>query len=716
MNAIVAALFSLVAGSWQVEFTETDAHLVLTHASGEAVVSGTVGFASGDNAWRVVAPRDAVKNRLALLDPADNVQGYITFQGNGDQLSLLVHHRTAQSFEGKLSFTGEATFASDGFACRTKPVKGSWVLQLASGSADTALNDSLFSPAHDRALLFRAASSRLTTKGGGRFGIELGGAVHEPAEAVWTISLERDFYRTRYVPYYTPINRERCPSPPTGWMSWNTYFDKATADDNLAEAQLGKEHLQPFGLTFWHIESWQDNSDSLPVSKFDNLSLTPSLGKFPLGMKRLADDIRALGFRPGLWTAPFGTGSTNFYLAHRDWFLHGKDGKPLSTWNGRFTIDPSRPEVTDHLREIHRVASREWGYEFFKIDGMSGRNHSYSAHFFERPEIRAAFSDPACPAPFERCVRALREGIGEDCVFLACQGHFTGPEAAYADAARTGADIVHPNQPPKWPNLLNQARCTLNQIFVNNIVFFTDPDTLLVGDYLDIEQARLAATVVALPGQMMFAGDKLAGLKPERMRLLQQALPVCDVRPLDLFPVFDMLPVWALHVRRSFAEWQVVALFNWSDSEADVGFAFDELGLEPDAEYALHEFWTDAWQGVRKGRFDMRVPARGVRLLAVHRALDVPQFLSSDRHITQGGVELMRLQWNAATQTLTGAVRLVAGHPLTLRFRTPHGFTFDTASADSGVTCMAKAESTGVVSMTLTNAASREAAFMLAWR
>ena len=119
-------------------------------------------------------------------------------------------------------------------------------------------------------------------------------------------------------------------------------------------------------------------------------------------MKRLADDIRALGFRPGLWTAPFGTGSTNFYLAHKEWFLHGSDGKPLSTWNGKFTIDPSHPEVINHLREIHRIASREWGYEYFKIDGMSGRGPGYCAHFFERPEIRARFKDPACPDPFER--------------------------------------------------------------------------------------------------------------------------------------------------------------------------------------------------------------------------------------------------------------------------------------------------------------------------
>ena len=209
-------------------------------------------------------------------------------------------------------------------------------------------------------------------------------------------------------------------------MSWNTYFDKATADDNLAEAKIGQKYLQPFGCEFWSIESWQGNSDQLPVRDFYNMNLEVSEKKFPKGMKKLADDIRKLGFRPGLWTAPFGTGNKEFYDAHKDWFLHDKEGKPLSCWNGRYTLDPTVPEAREHLKKIHHTASHEWGYEFFKIDGMSGRNQGYCAHFYERPEIRARFRDPSCPNPFELCVKAFREGIGEDRVFLACQGHTTG--------------------------------------------------------------------------------------------------------------------------------------------------------------------------------------------------------------------------------------------------------------------------------------------------
>ena len=716
MVQAVAALVSLMLGNWQITFDETDAKLELVNDKGEVRVSGSLGFSSGGKAWRVVAPRDAAKNRLSLLDDKGNVQGYVAFQGDGDRVSLLVYHRTAQSYAGELSFSGEIAFTSDSFACRTQPVKGSRVIQLATGGADSALNDSLFDPERDRALLVRAASNRLTTKGAGRYGLELRGAIQEASEAAWSFSLERDYYRNRYVPYYKPINRKRCPSAPTGWMSWNTYFDRATADDNLAEAKIGKEHLQPFGMEYWSIESWQDNSDTLPVSKFDNLSLTPSPNKFPLGMKKLAEDIRALGFKPGLWTAPFGTGSDAFYAAHKGWFLHGKDGKPLTTWNGKYTIDPSQSEVIDYLREIHRIASREWGYEYFKIDGMSGRGPGYCAHFFERPEIRSTFKDPSCLNPFERCVKAFRDGIGDDRVFLACQGHFTGAEAAYADASRTGADIVHPNQPPKWENLLSQARCTMNQVFAHNIVFFADPDTLLVGDFLEIEQARLSTTVVALPGQMMFSGDKLAGLKPERMKLLQQALPVCNIRPLDLYPGFSLLPVWDLKVRRPFGEWDVVALFNWSESEALVGFDFAELGLTADAEYVIDEFWTKAYQGVRKGRFEMQVPARGVRLLAVHRALSTPQFLSSDRHVTQGAVELTRLAWDAAAKTLAGSVQAVKGSPLTLRFRVPSGYVFELARADGGVTCKAVSESAELVVVTLTSPVSQDVPFALSWK
>ena len=244
----------------------------------------------------------------------------------------------------------------------------------------------------------------------------------------------------------------------------------------------------------------------------------------------------------------------------------------MSNWTGDFVLDTSQPAVRRHMQRTHRIIMREWGYDFFKIDGISGNHPGYSSHFFERPEVRRAFKN-VCLDPLGECLRALRRGIGSKSIMVACQTHYTGPETEVADAARLGSDIVVVNRPPRWHNYLNQAKETLAQLFVHNIVWYNDPDTLLVGSFASRNVARLAATVVALPGQAMFAGDKLAKLPPERMWLLQRCLPVCDVRPLDLYPIYTLKRVWALKIRRLFGSWDVVSLFNWDERKKRcVGF------------------------------------------------------------------------------------------------------------------------------------------------
>ncbi|MDO4574347.1 MAG: alpha-galactosidase [Planctomycetia bacterium] len=705
-------VFLLTLGPWNIGFDEETSKLSLVNNQQEITVEGTLSFQRGDQTWKIVAPRDAVKTRLALCDGNNDLQGYITFQQNGTRLEMLFSHRTRQYYDGVLTFDGTIRFRDESFPCRTVASVEDRVLPLASGRADSLRNDSLFAPKEDLMLKIRAANLRLDTLENGAYHVCCSGRIQETAEAVFVLDPEVNYFKNRYIPYYHPLNRDRCPKPPTGWMSWNLYFDKATAEDNLAEARLGKKYLQPFGMEFWHIESWQGNSDQLPVSNFYNLNLEVNEKQFPEGMKKLADDIRALGFRPGLWTAPFGTGNKEFYEQHKDWFLHGKDGQPLRTWNGVYTIDPSNDEVIDHLRKIHDIASHEWGYEYFKIDGMSGAGGGYCAHFFERPYVKEAFQNPECPDPFERCVRAFREGIGPDRVFLACQGHFSGPEPKYADASRIGSDIVHPNQPVKWSNLLNQAGRTINQIFVNNIVFYTDPDTLLVNEALSLEEARVSTVIVGLPGQMMFSGDKLAELPMERMRLLQQTLPVCDIRPVKLYPMFHLMPVWDLKVARGWGKYDVVALFNWTEEEQDVPFTFAELGLDASKEYALYEFWTNTYEGTVREGFEKRIPAHAVRLYAVHEVQATPQFLSSDRHITQGAVDIQEMRWDDAAKTLSGKVTLVANNLTTLRFRIPDGFAFRKSVSD--VSCTAKVEADGkILAVTLVSDKACDAAFEL---
>ena len=461
-------------GEWGVRFDESSQRLTFSHKSSGVVLDGVVCVKVGGSPWRVGVSRDAVSHRLALLTPNRRVQGYVMVSGDGGRVTLRVEHRTAQSYRGELSYDAHVSMAN-AFACRVKAPLEHRVVQMGAGLTDSLTNDSLFDRETDRCLTFGGARRLvITTEGEGEFRVRATLAVDEASVNALEVSLVQDFYRRNYVPYYQPIDRKRCPSPPTGWMSWNVYFDQATAEDNLNEARIGQKQLQPFGMEFWSMESWQGDSDRLPVSSFDNLSLKSHKTQFPEGMKVVADEIRRLGFRPGIWTAPFGTGSDEFYESHKDWFLHDEEGKPLSTWNGKYTIDPSNDELIDWLREYHRVCSREWGYEFFKIDGMSGRDTGYCAHFFEMDEVRARFKNPACPDPFERCVRAFREGIGEDRVFLACQGHYTGPEAQYADALRIGGDIVAQTE-PTLTRLVNAETARLRKEAVSELPKYEYP-------------------------------------------------------------------------------------------------------------------------------------------------------------------------------------------------------------------------------------------------
>ncbi len=689
--------FDNLFSPWEISFDEPLSTLLLKN--GAVSIEGQLNFVVEKKKWTVAKSRDGVANRYTFVDSQGNVQGYLVFNQNCGQLAIFFYHRTAQSYKGEFLFEGRITFPDNSFACRTRSMEGERVLSLRCGPADSRLNDSIFAPEIDQILRLDASFLQIETLGTGFYSFAMSGQIAESSQDVLTLDLEKNYFRSRYVPYYHPLDRKRCPRPPTGWMSWNTYFDKATAEDNLAEARIGQKYLQPFGCEFWSIESWQGNSDQLPVRNFYNMNLEVSEKKFPKGMKKLADDIRKLGFRPGLWMAPFGTGNKEFYDSHKSWFLHDKEGKPISCWNGRYTLDPTVQEAREHLKNIHKTASSEWGYEFFKIDGMSGRNNSYCAHLYERPEIKARFKDPSCPNPFELCIKAFREGIGENRVFLACQGHTSGPESLYADASRIGADIVHPDKPAEWSGVYNQGRCTINQIFTHNIVLIADPDTLLVRD-LPLEEARVSATIVALPGQLTFFADKLAGLSEERMKILQQTLPPADVYPVSLYPYFSMLPVWNLRLHNKLlGDYNVVALFNWTDQSETISFTAEELGIDPDADYCLFEFWTQSSYGTIKDYFAMDLPAHSVRLFTVHKAKEYPHWISSTRHITQNALELKEYEWKTERATLEGKIQLIGKFPLTAWFRVPAGYKYSKTEC-TGAEYLARHEADDILSVT----------------
>jgi SNF family Na+-dependent transporter len=109
------------------------------------------------------------------------------------------------------------------------------------------------------------------------------------------------------------------------------------------------------------------------------------------------------------------------------------------------------------------------------------------------------------------------------------------------------------------------------------------------------------ATIIGLPGQLMFAGDKLGTLREDRMKIIQQVLPVADIHPQNLYPyaATSMMPIWNLSVTRPFGTWRVVALFNFTDAPRTFDVALDGLGsnglwVPGQSLFGVHT-WNDCW-------------------------------------------------------------------------------------------------------------------------
>ncbi len=77
----------------------------------------------------------------------------------------------------------------------------------------------------------------------------------------------------------------------------------------------------------------------------------PDAGKYPAGLKPLADHVTALGMEFGLWVEPeMVNPNSDLYRAHPDWAL-AISGRPLLASRNQLVLDMRRAEVRDYLFE-----------------------------------------------------------------------------------------------------------------------------------------------------------------------------------------------------------------------------------------------------------------------------------------------------------------------------------------------------------------------------
>jgi hypothetical protein len=147
--------------------------------------------------------------------------------------------------------------------------------------------------------------------------------------------------------------------------------------------------------------------------------------------------------------------------------------------------------------------------------------------------------------------------------------------------------------------------------------------------------------------------------------------------PIDAEQWGKVCPWWLLEIDRPFDHWMVVAHFNWESSPlGSVRVDFADLGLAADRDYLVYEFWSKRFLGASKGSFvTAPLEPKGLQIYAIRRALDRPQIVSTNRHISQGAVDLLDLRWDRTTATLSGRSQVVRNDRYELAIRVPGGYT-----------------------------------------
>lgn len=465
------------------------------------------------------------------------------------------------------------------------------------------------------------------------------------------------------------------PPIPVGYCTW--YHAGASDEKAMAEqTAFAAEHLKKFGLDFLQIDDgWQEGKS--PNGPRKNFTTYRQKGPYPSGMKATADNIRAKGFVPGLWFMPFaGTFDDPWFADKQDIFVKTVDGKPYDTAWGGTCIDMTNPAARNYMQDIVRRIAHDWGYKYFKMDGMwtgtATRQQYVNSDYKDDGIGDAVLHDPNFTniQAFRGGLSLIRQAAGKDVFILGCctsqNMRSYGGAFGMVDAMRIG-----PDNGAKWDGLKRGPTFGTWNYHLNGRIWYNDPDPLFVRNSIPTEEARLICSWVTIAGAFSVSSDGYAALSPERLDILKRTMPshTLQARPVDLFDE-PLARIWQLTDTRRTPRLDVVGLYNWNDGDYSFDIPASRLGLSADKLHAAFDFWANAMIPPFKGSLAGKLPKHTCQVLAIREVTDHPMVLSTSRHITQGVVDILAETWDPAARTLAGTSRVVAGDPYELRVPT----------------------------------------------
>jgi len=388
--------------------------------------------------------------------------------------------------------------------------------------------------------------------------------------------------------------------PECGWNTWDYYRWTITEDEVIKNAEfiaadpILRQHVKRIivddGWQYCYGE-WEANPN------------------FPGGMKKLAERLHKLGFKPGLWFAP-SIVEPHSRIAQMDYDMLAcsEGGQPCLGYRCMerygFLLDPTVPKTQAFLTSLFdRYASM--GYEYFKLD------------FLAMTMEAKRFHDRAVP----RChilgllMEAVSRGVAGRAELLGCNYPF-GNGNSCVNAVRVGADI-HSH----WQSIRQNTASVAGMFWANKRLWLNDPDFALcrgvdtsndpdlqrlkpclvfcqpgdapkpLGEFVlastRFNEQQVLLSLVLLTGGAVNLSDNMPLLNEKGLELSRKIVSAesgYDGRPLDLFE--HELPVyWTQKLSKGGR----VLVINWLDEPQEI--ALDWSALAPGVSEAL-DFWN----------------------------------------------------------------------------------------------------------------------------
>lgn len=426
------------------------------------------------------------------------------------------------------------------------------------------------------------------------------------------------------------LHRERV----YGWCSW--YSRTTNIDEKHTRDVLGVLANNPnvFGKGVLQLDDGYQTMDG-----------EWSGGKkFPSGLAKLAEDIRAKGWVPGVWFAPLMM-NPNHPFRNANPAAMQKNDQGMETFanpnpfhpDGSKWIVPDHPESQKFLRNIISDA-RKNGFGYIKID-FNG--------------IGSQFTDPTKTSLqiFRELYALYREAAGEEIYMLSCLGQPTRGVIGYVDAARVGPD-AHPGHFDKC------LKSVLRFQIYNNVWWHNDPDCSYLAPKLESRKVgythqgegmwKTWHNIVTLVGGTAMNSEPLDAEDCKAVWRNAEIMRPSSAEPgrlltLGLSPENTIFGFAAARPYGDFAVWN---FYNSAKDPKSITLDFTAGGLPPDIECAVFDFWQNKVIARAKDTFTTAALDNESSALLRFTPLNStgPVLVGSNLHLSLGATEIQDIR------------------------------------------------------------------------